>query len=133
LNDKDHADARDMAILVLRHWLGRAPGQSIRLHTHLMKNEGFTATQAKNFIYLLKGLEKEKSRQPETYDLLIQALNHTKMPTRELARWHLVRMAPVGKEIVYDAGAAEPARLQAIAAWRRLVPEGELPPAPKKK
>ena len=133
LSDKDHADARDMAVLAIRHWLGRAPGQSILLHQHLTKNEGYTPTQAKNLLYLFNGIEESKLRQPETYDILIQTLNHAKMPARELARWHLVRLVPNGKSVKYDAAAAEAIRLQAIAEWRRLVPEGKLPSPPKKK
>jgi hypothetical protein len=133
LNAKDHADARDMAVLVLRHWLGRAPGQSVRLYEYLTKTDGYNPTQAKNLLYLFNGIEDEKLKKAETYDVLIQALNHSKMPVRELARWHLVRLVPDGKSIAYDAAAAEGQRLQAIAQWRRLIPEGELPPPPKKK
>lgn len=132
LSNQEHADTRDMAILVIRHWLGRAPGQSIRLFNHLTKNEGYTPTQAKNLLHLFNGIEEDKLRQPETFDLLIGALNHPKMPARELARWHLVRLVPEGKAIAYDAAAAEPMRLRAIAEWRRLIPEGELPAPPKK-
>ena len=126
LTEKHQADVRDTAIPVMRHWLGRATGQSIRLHAYLQK-DGYTPIQAKNLIHLFNGIEKEKHRQPETYDLLIEALNHAKLPARELARWHLVRMAPAGKTIAYDAAAPEAARLDAMAAWRRLIPEGTVP------
>ena len=133
LSDKSHADARHMAVLALRHWLGEAPGQSIRMYEHLVKNENYTPTQAKNLLYLFNGLEAAKLRQPETFELLIMGLNAPKMPTRELVHWHLVRLVSGGNEIAYDAAAPEPMRLQAIAAWRRLVPDGELPAPPKKK
>jgi hypothetical protein len=133
LSNKGHADTRDMAVLVVRHWLGEASGQSIRMYQHLVKNDGYTPTQAKNLLYLFNGLEEAKLRQPETYELLISGLNALKMPTRELAHWHLVRLVPGGNEIAYDAAAPEANRLQALAAWRRLVPEGELPAPPKKK
>ena len=133
LNAKDHADARDMAVLVLRHWLGRSPGQSVRLYQFLTKTDGYNPTQAKNLLYLINGIEDEKLKQAETFDVLSHALNHSKMPVRELARWHLVRLVPDGKSIAYDAAAPEDQRLQAIAQWRRLVPEGKLPPPPKKK
>ena len=103
------------------------------MYEHLVKNEGYTATQAKNLLYLFNGLEEEKLRQPPTYELLILGLNSPRMPTRELAHWHLVRLVAGGNEIAYDAAAPEAMRLQAIAAWRRLVPEGELPAPPKKK
>jgi hypothetical protein len=132
LEQKDHSDARDMAVLVLRHWLGREPGQSIKLYRHLTKDRGYTPVQAKVLLYLCNGIETEKMRQPGTYDVLIGALNHSKAPVRELARWHLVRLVPGGAAIAYDSAAAEPQRLQSIAAWRRLVPEGELPLPSKK-
>jgi hypothetical protein len=133
LSNKNHADARDMAVLAIRHWLGRGPGKSIELNVYLTKAADYTPTQAKNLIHLFYGVTKERLRHPETYELLIEALNHTKMPARELARWHLVRLVPEGASIKYDAAAPEAERLQAIAEWRRLVPPGELPPPPKKK
>jgi len=133
LNASTHADARDKAIVVIRHWLGREPGQSIRLYDHLTKTEKYTPTQAKNMLHLFNGIEADKRGQPETYAMLIQVLNHSKMPARELARWHLVRLAPAGSSIAYDAAGGEAQRLEAIEAWRRLIPEGQLPPPPPKK
>jgi hypothetical protein len=133
LGNKDHADTREMAIIVIRHWLGREPGQSIRLYHYLTKNENNTPTQAKNILHLLNGIAVEKRRQPQTYDLLILALNHSKLLARELAHWHLVRLVPEGKSIEYDAAGTEMQRQEAIAAWRRLIPEGELPQVPKSK
>jgi hypothetical protein len=133
LGDAKHADARDQAVLVLRHWLGRAPGQSIKLYNCLTKERGYTPIQAKSLIHLLNGIEAAKRTEPSTYEILIHGLNHSKVPMRELARWHLVRLVPDGKVIVYDAGADEAQRQRAIQEWRRLIPEGELPPAPKKK
>ena len=130
LNDKDHADARDMAVLAVRHWLGRAPGQSIELHNYLTKSADYTPTQSRNLINLFNLITKERLRQPDTYSLLLDTLNHAKMPARELARWHLVRLVPGGDKIQYDAGAPDAARQQAIAQWRKLVPAGELPPPP---
>lgn len=133
LSNKNHADARDMAVLAIRHWLGRAPGKSIELNTYLTKSADYTPTQSKNLIHLFNGISKERMRQPATYELLIEALNHTKMAGRELAHWHLIRLVPDGKSIKYDAAAPEAERMNAIAEWHRLVPPGELPPPPKKK
>lgn len=133
LTNPKNADARDMAVLAIRHYLGRQPGKSIEFFNYLTKSEMYTPTQAKNLIHLFNGVEKEKLRQPETYELLIDSLNHPKMAGRELARWHLVRLVPDGKSIAYDAAAPEAERTQSIAAWRKLVPPGELPPPPKKK
>jgi hypothetical protein len=133
LSNKDHADTRDMAVLALRHWLGREPGQSVRLYEHLTKSASLTPIQAKNMLHLLHGIEQERRRQPATYDLLITALDHGKIAARHLAHWHLVRLAPDGKSIAYDAAAPEADRRAAIAEWRRLIPEGQVPPLPKKK
>jgi hypothetical protein len=80
----------------------------------------------------LNGLEDTKLRQPATYDLLIGALNHKSIEARTLAHWHLIRLVPGGNKIAYDAAAPETERLQAIAEFRRLVPEGEIPAPPKK-
>jgi hypothetical protein len=126
LGDSKHADVRDQAVLVARHWVGRDGGQSQRWHD-LLTQQGYSTTQAKNMLYLLNGIEEEKLRRPTTFDLLIQALNHGKTPMRQLSHWHLVRLVPGGNKIAYDAAAPEAQRLQAIAEWRRLVPEGELP------
>jgi hypothetical protein len=132
LGDSKHADVRATAVLVLRQWVGRGPGQSVRWYEFLLK-EGYTPPQAKNMLYLVNGLEEETLRQPATYDLLIQGLNHGKAPMRVLAHWHLMRLVPGADKIEYDAAAPEAQRKQAIAQWRKLVPEGELPMPPKKK
>ncbi len=132
LGDAKHGDVRDTAVLVARHWVGRDQTHSQQWYDGALK-QGYTPTQAKNMLYLLNGIEPDKLRQPGTYDILIAGLNHGKAPIRELARWHLVRLVPGGDKIAYDAAAAEPQRLQAIAQWRRLVPEGEVPMPPKKK
>jgi hypothetical protein len=133
LTNNNHADARDTAVLAIRHYLGRAPGKSIELFNYLTKSENYTPTQAKNLIHLFNGIQKDRLRQPDTYEMLIDALNHPKMAGRELARWHLVRLVPDGKSITYDAAAPEAERTRAVEAWRKLVPPGELPPPPKKK
>jgi hypothetical protein len=127
LNDAERPDVRDAAIPVLRQWLGREQGQSIRLYDILTKEKGLKPIQAKNALHLLHGFEEEMLQRPATFDLLIQGLNHDKLPARELARWHLVRLVPAGKLINYDAAASEAQRLKAIAEWRRLIPEGQLP------
>jgi hypothetical protein len=133
LDNRKSADARDMAVVVMRHWLGREPGQSVLLYEYLTKKENYTPVQAKSLIHLFHGIESEARRKASTYDALLQGLSHSKMTIRVMAHWHLVRLAPDGKTIAYDAAASEQDRDQAIAAWRRLIPEGELPPPPKQK
>jgi hypothetical protein len=129
----EKADVRATAVLVARHWLGRDASHAMRWYELLTKDQQYTPTQAKNMLYLLSGIEEEKRRLPSTYDLLIHGLNHGKMPLRELAHWHLVRLAPEGKGIAYDAAASEAQRASAIEEWRHLIPEGSLPRPPEKK
>jgi hypothetical protein len=65
--------------------------------------------------------------------VLINYLKHSRLPVRELARWHLMRLAPAGGDIVYDAASPAAQREQAFERWRALIPAGKLPPPPKKK
>lgn len=127
-----NADVRETAVLVARTWLGRQGGQSQRWQEMLAKS-GYNANQARNMLYLLNGIETEKLREPVTFDILIFALNHPKAPMRTLAYWHLLRLVPGSDKIAYDPTAPEAQRLQTIAQWRQLVPEGELPRPPMKK
>ena len=60
------------------------------------------------------------------------AVMTTPLPVRELAHWHLDRLAPAGQKIAYDAAADEAARHKAAEQWRALIPPGQLPPPPKK-
>ncbi len=71
--------------------------------------------------------------QPETYETLIEYLNHKRLPVRELARWHLYHLAPVGRDIKYDAAAQPEERAKAAREWKDLIPTGKLPPKEKKK
>ena len=64
---------------------------------------------------------------PETFETLIAYLKHRKQGVRELAHWHLVRLAPIGRKIPFDAGGTAEDREKAAAAWRELVPAGTLP------
>ena len=123
----------DFGVTVLRHWLGRGPGQDQKLYQTLTGARGYTSAQAKIVMQLLFGFSPAELRVPETYEVLIDYLAHDKPGVRNLAAWHLVRLVPQGKAIAYkpDGTAADAAK--AREAWKKLVPAGELPPAPPKK
>ena len=123
----------DFGVTVLRHWLGRCPGQDQKLYQTLTGARGYTPAQAKIVMQLLFGFSPAELRVPETYEVLIDYLAHDKPGVRNLAAWHLVRLVPQGKAIAYkpDGTAADAAK--AREAWKKLVPAGELPPAPPKK
>jgi hypothetical protein len=128
LASSKYPEARDRSIVVLRNWVGRGPGQADRLYDYLTAERKLSPAQAKTAIHLLFGFDEQEQRDPDTYEVLIQSLKHSKLAVRELARWHLVRLAPEGKSINYDAAAPEQERERAYEQWRGLIPTGQLPP-----
>jgi hypothetical protein len=131
LMESPDAATRDHAVLVLRHWLGREPGQIKKLETALMSKKKLTEVQARNVVQLLLGFDGEQRANPETYALLLAYLEHKNQAVRTLANWHLVRLAPAGKDIAFDAAAPDEQRRQAVQRWHALIPEGQLPPPSK--
>jgi hypothetical protein len=129
LTDAKHADVREAGIEALRHWIGRGPGQDQQVYNLLLKQEKLTPTQAEVVMQLLHS--PFQSDEPETYQTLIDYLRHDKLAVRELARWHLYRLAPAGKEIAYDAAGPAEEREKAYTKWKELIPEGKLPPKPR--
>lgn len=130
LGDAQHADARDQAILVLRSWMGNAPGHLKALRAAMLK-EKYSLPQMKETMHLLIGFDQAERNRPAVFELLINLLDSKHLGVRELAHWHLVRLAPAGRDIAFDAGAAEAVRQQGVERWRKLIPAGELPPRPK--
>jgi hypothetical protein len=130
LGDEKHADVRDHAVVVLRHWLGRSPGQVKRLHQGLTARK-LSDTQAMSLLQLIVGFDGQERQQPQTYGLLIDYLKHEKLPVRHLAHWHLVRLVPEGRKIAYDPAAPPAQREQGYDRWRKFIPAGSLPPAAK--
>ncbi len=66
---------------------------------------------------------------PATYEALIRFLQHPKPAVRELARWHLVRLAQPAEQghRVSTPAAPEEEREKAVRAWKALIPDGTLP------
>ncbi len=129
LEDKKHPDVRDHAILVLRHWMGRSQSHVKDLYEAL-KKKGYSDIHARTILQLLFGFGPEHRKDPDSFILLNAFLQHSQLPIRELAHWHLVRLAPAGKNIPYDAAAAADERAKAVKQWQDLIPPGKLPPKP---
>lgn len=121
----------DFGITVLRHWVGRGRGQDQLLYERL-KAAGYAETEARIVLQLLFGFTPEDASAPETYEVLIDYLLHEKPAVRNLAAWHLVRLAPRGKDIPFKPGGAEVDAKKCHAAWKELIPTGKLPPVAKK-
>lgn len=127
LQKSKDADTRQFSIQVIRSWLGQGPGQIKKLEEAASKL-GLSKTDTESLIHLLLGFDDDERANPATYQLLIHGLKHSKQIVRELSHWHLVRLAPAGKTIAYDA-TGTPEQLQAaIDRWRELIPDGKLPP-----
>jgi hypothetical protein len=129
LTDAKQADVRDAAIEALRHWIGRGPGQDQKVYDLLVKQEKYKPTQAEVVMQLLHS--PFRADEPEAYQTLIDYLRHDNLAVRELARWHLYRLAPAGKDIAYDAAGTAEDREKAYNKWKELIPDGKLPPKPK--
>ncbi len=131
LADEKHADLREAAVEALRHWIGRRPGQDLRLYNFLTKEQKYSPLHAEIVLQLLHSPFDEGL--PETYEALIAYLRHAQLPVRELARWQLYRLAPAGRDIAYDAAASAEERDRAYKQWKERVPDGKLPPKPAPK
>jgi hypothetical protein len=130
MSSSPHADTRDQAVLALRHWLGRAPGQTAKLDAGL-KKAGLTEVQSRTVLHLLCGFSAEERQEPATYDVLLSSLKHSRPAVRQLAHWHLVRLAPDGKSIPFDALGSDAELQRSHDQWRALIPTGKLPPPPR--
>jgi hypothetical protein len=126
-------DARESAILVLRHWIGRCSGQDAKLHNVLTKQKGFTPAHADLVLLGLHSLCDVEQSRPETWEALIHYLNHDQQAIRQLAHWHLTRLVPLGQLIPYDPTSPVADRKAAQDGWKKLIPDGQLPPLEKVK
>jgi hypothetical protein len=127
LDSGKHEAARKAAVTALRHWSGRSAAHDVRLYEALLAHK-YGVGQAEIVMALLHGFDGAALGRPETYAVLIDYLGHNRAAVRELAAAHLYRLAPAGKAIPYDAAASAEEHSRAQAAWRKLIPRGQLPP-----
>ncbi|MFO0876342.1 MAG: hypothetical protein U0840_03130 [Gemmataceae bacterium] len=125
LEQSKYEEKRAAAVVALRHWIGAREGRDDKLFTILHQDLNYTKAEAETLMQLLHS--PFDPNQPETYETLIAYLKHRKQAVRELAHWHLVRLAPIGQKIPFDASAPDDQRDKAVAAWKALIPAGELP------
>ncbi len=129
LGESKHDEVRKTAVIALRHWIGLRPGRDEKLDDILVRELRYSPAEAAAVMQLLHS--PFPADQPETYETLIAYLRHRRQAVRELAHWHLVRLAPVGRGIAFDASAPAAVRDKAAQAWKKLIPAGELPMEPK--
>jgi hypothetical protein len=121
----------DVGILAMRHWLGRGPGQDVKLYELMIGQGQLSPVEAETVLQLLFSFSAADLSRPETYEMLIDYLEHDRPAIRHLAHWHLERLVPSGRGIAYQALDPADKRAAAIQEWRRLVPRGQLPPKPR--
>jgi len=131
LRDSRHADFWDNAVLALRHWIGRGPGQDQKLYKRLVDGKKVTPVEAETILSLLHSFSEDDLARRETYELLIGYLDHTQLGIRGLASWHLERLYPEGKGFSYDPVQSKEQRQKAIQKWKAVLKNGDLPPKTK--
>ena len=131
LRETKHLDVWENGVLTLRHWIGRCPGQDQILYDRLVDKRNFSPVHAETVMQLLHSFGDDDLARPETYQMLIDYLDHDQLAIRGLSYWHLHRLVPAGKEFGYNPNSSKEEREQAIAKWRKLVPVGTVPAKPK--
>jgi hypothetical protein len=131
LAEAKHADVWDHGVLVLRHWIGRCPGQDQRLYQAIVKSGKVTPTYAVSIMQLLHSFGEDECARPELYQTLIDYLEHPRLAIRGLSYWHLSRLVPEGAKFSYNPLDPKTKRAAAVAKWRKLIPPGKMPPKSK--
>jgi hypothetical protein len=122
-------DILDNGVFVMRHWIGREPGQGQKLYQVLVDKSKLTPAQAETVLHLLHNFSDDELTQPETYETLIDLLASDQLVICGLAHWHLYRLVPAGRKIGYNPQASPEKRAFAVQEWRKLIPAGKLPPS----
>jgi hypothetical protein len=127
ITSANEVDVWDFGITVVRHWLGRGVAQEQQLYKFLLEQREFTPAHADTLIALLNGFSPAELARPETYEVLVEYLQHDRPTIRNLAAWHLVRLVPSGKNIPFKPNSSKEQFRQTYNRWRELVPAGKLP------
>jgi hypothetical protein len=127
-----YPDAWDWAVVVVRQWIGRGPGQDQVIYKFLLDQRKMTPAQAKTIMQLMHSFGDTDLAQPELYKMLVRFLDHDRLGIRGLSHWHLVRLVPAGKEFKFNPLDPKDQRDKARDQWKKLIDEmlkkGELPP-----
>jgi hypothetical protein len=125
-------DLWDNAVLALRNWLGRGPGQDQKFYDFLVKERKHSPAHAATMLQLSRGFSDHDLACPECYEMLIEYLKHENQAIRGFAQWHLHRLVPAGRDIKFNPAGAPEEWDKAYQAWKKLIPEGKMPPKKEK-
>jgi hypothetical protein len=126
---------RDAAVFALRRWLSQSADRGRKIYdfkakeaSELMKKKRYSGGESEILLALLHDFSEERRHQKETFEYLVELLNNSKIAIRELAYWHLIRLAgPVKLPVEYNAAAPKFERERAAAEWKKLVETGKIP------
>jgi hypothetical protein len=119
-------EAKDM----LQVWIADKVNNDYVLFDTLQRS-GYDKNQAAIFMQLLRNFGPKQLQEPGLYQALIEYLANDKPAIRELSYYHLWHLVPDGRKIDYSFNMPAEQRRQAVAQWKKLIPEGSLPPMGK--
>jgi hypothetical protein len=136
LDDSDpaHQADRDLAVFALRRYLSRGPeaGKAVydpKAQAGALVDKKFKTREAATVADLLYDFPERVAQSPETYQLLLGMMSQEgRVALRELAWWHLARMAQPVKLPEYNAAWPADKRRAAVADVQKLLDERKLPP-----
>jgi hypothetical protein len=132
LEDRVHPEVRGSSAYALRHWMARNREQDAELYRMLIEKRAYPKEKAAILMRLLHDVSEPDARKPETFETLIDYLNHENLSIRELAFWHLAHLVPEGANTIpYDATSEPEKRQAAVQEWKKLRTAGKIPPKPR--
>jgi hypothetical protein len=134
LEDRVHPEVRGSSAYALRHWMARNRDQDAELYRTFIEKRAYPKEKAAILMRLLHDVSESEARKRETFETLIDYLNHENLSIRELAFWHLAHLVPEGANTIpYDATSDPDKRQAAVQQWKKLVAAGKIPPKPRSK
>jgi hypothetical protein len=130
LRNAKHPDLWENGVMVLRNWINRNPGHDQLLFKAFVDFSKAPVVEAETVLQLLHSFGEDELARPEVYQTLIDYLEHDRLAIRGLAYWHLIRLVPQGKDFDFNPVDPKKDRDAAVAKWRKLIPDGKMPPKP---
>ncbi len=122
------SEVRGTTAYLLRSWLSQNPNHPTELARMLQEIRGYSKGKAQLVVELLQPISAQEQARPETYQRLINLLNHEGLPVRDLAFWHLALLAgPEKGTIDYNPAGRSDERKKGMDQWRKLIPPGKVP------
>jgi hypothetical protein len=131
LEDRQFPEVRAAASAALQNWIARSADHEMELYRTFQEKKGFSKEKADIIMQLLHDFSPADAADRKTYATLINYLDHDNLAIRQLALWHLIRLAPEGLKALYDPAELDAAkRKPAVEQWKKMLAGGKLPPKP---